>query len=147
MPDKHTAPESGDVDQPHPPTYQRVGAIIRDPAIWLDVERVDAETIDGSEIVVHDAMFLPGSKGNEPGDYAVMLISSPRDFPTSDEKDTTGKPLPQNARTTSLGGEVVVRKLKAIMGIEPKGQNQLPVVGMLIKQANRAGTYEYWDLR
>lgn len=132
---------------PVAPFYKRVGEIIRDPSIWENVDRVDAEAIEGSEIVVHDVMFLRGTMGDTPGDYAVLLFAGPDDAMTGGGIDGNGKELPENAHTTMIGGQVFVRKMKLISGELPDTSNQLPILGRLVMPRNRADKYNYWDFR
>ena len=132
--------------QPAPrPPWRRISEVVRDPSIWQDLDRVELEQLEGSDFVVHDVMFLRGSMGDVPGDFAVMLITNPDDG----EVETwlaNGVTVPQGALTTMCGGIVAVRKLKQIMGIDPPGKNQLPLLMSAAKRTNKIGKYDYWDL-
>lgn len=133
-------------EKPAAPFYKRISEIIRDPAMWQDVPRVEPEDVIGIEIVIHDAIILTGEIGGKATEYAVVLFAGPADAPEA-EQMPTGVMVPENARTTLLGGGVVARKLRMLSGQMEGHRNQLPVMMTLVQRRNRANTSTYWDVQ
>lgn len=118
---------------PAAPFYSRVGDFIRDPAAWQDFEKVDFDQLDGSEIVVHDVMFLKGDFQKADPDYAIILFARVEDGIAPER--VAGREVPVNARTTASGGSVLVRKLKQLSAYGPGNEgrtNVLPVIGTFV---------------
>lgn len=124
-------------EQPAAPFYRRVTEVIRDPAEWQDFEQVDIDLLDGSEIVVHDVMFLRGDYERADPDFAVVLFAGPEDG--IDPVALNGRPVPVNARTTSCGGAVFVRKLKMLSAYkDDAAASMLPILGRVVRRQSRA---------
>lgn len=143
--DKQQAADEG---APAAPIYQSIGAYIRDPADWGDLPQVDVSKLDGSQIVVHDAMFLRGDFDRPDPDYAIILFAAPHTAPPS------AYPRDQWAaagfKTAASGGGVFVRKLKELTDHDGDGRrNRLPVVMRLVIRSQRnprPGEQGYVDL-
>jgi len=129
-------PQSNE-DKPASRGYRRVSEVIRDPAEWQDFEQVDVDLLDGSEIVVHDVMFLRGDYERPDPDFAIVLFAGPEDG-IADER-LNGRPVPVNARTTSCGGAVFVRKLKQLSGYAADdAPSLLPILGRVVRRQSKA---------
>lgn len=122
---------------PVAPFYKRVSEIIRDPAEWSDIPQVEINELDGSEIVVHDVMFLRGEYERSDPDYAIILFGGATDGIAPERLN--GHPVPVNARTTSCGGSVFVRKLKMLSGYgDEDAPTQLPILGRVVRRQSKA---------
>lgn len=124
-------------ETPAAPFYKRVSEIIRDPAEWQEFEQVDIDLLDGSEIVIHDVMFLRGEYERSDPDFAIILFAGPEDRIAPERLN--GRPVPENARTAACGGSVFVRKLKMLAHHpDADGASQLPILGRVVRRQSKA---------
>lgn len=130
-------PEATEPKPAPAPFYRRVSEIIRDPSEWQDIPQVEIDQLDGSEIVIHDVMFLRGDFDRADPDYAIVLFASPEDAPLAGGHN--GRSMPVNARTTSCGGSVFVRKLKTLSGYgDDDAPSLLPILGRVVRRQSKA---------
>ena len=137
--------ETVDSSAPFAPVYRRVGDVIRDPSIWEELPRLTLEQLKDIEIVVHDAMFLVGNYPDRADNsYAIIMFATPADGPT--DVRIGGVFIPTGASTALVGGEVAVRKLKQLAGVNPVGRSQLPILGRFVMRDSKVqGHQPYAD--